>query len=304
MIKSVSVTNYLGEKMTMELRRPVGSGFVVSNITGIGPGKADINMTELAITDGEIYNSARLPGRNIVLLLRFLWDPLIEDTRHKSYRYFPIKKPVILDILTDRRTVEINGYVESNEPVIFDRQEYAQVSILCPNPYFYSKAGDGKTVTVFYGTDPLFEFPFSNESLTSPLIEFGDLKNRYEANVIYNGDAEIGATIFIDAIGPATNLTIYNVTRGQSMHIDTDKLATITGSGIVAGDTIIINTVSGEKSIQLLRNGVYTNILNTLDRGTDWFTLEKGDNVFTYTADTGLSNLLFRVENQTIYEGV
>lgn len=84
--------------------------------------------------------------------------------------------------------------------------------------------------------------------------------------VVYNGDAEIGVTITIHAIGEASNITIYNTGTREVMRIDTDKLEKFTGSGIIAGDEIIICTVKGNKSITLLRNGKTTNILNCLDK--------------------------------------
>ena len=88
------------------------------------------------------------------------------------------------------------------------------------------------------------------------------------------------------------------------MTIDTVKLEKLTGRGLIAGDDIIINTLKGEKSITLVRSGVSYNILNCLDKNTDWFTLVKGDNIFAFTADSGVTNLQFRIENKVIYEGV
>ena len=86
--------------------------------------------------------------------------------------------------------------------------------------------------------------------------------------------------------------------------INTEKISSLTGKGIVASDDIVINTAKGEKSITLIREGVSYNILNCLDKNTDWFTLAKGDNIFAFTADSGVTNLQFRVENKVIYEGV
>ena len=37
MIKSVTVTNYLGESLKMELTNPYDSGIAITDITGIGP---------------------------------------------------------------------------------------------------------------------------------------------------------------------------------------------------------------------------------------------------------------------------
>ena len=92
----------------------------------------------------------------------------------------------------------------------------------------------------------------------------------------------------------------------DKMIINTDRLKTIMGTetAIIAGDTIIINTVRGYKSITLLRDGITTNILNCLDRGSKWFTLMKGDNIFSYDADTGASNLQFYIVNKVAYDGV
>jgi len=72
----------------------------------------------------------------------------------------------------------------------------------------------------------------------------------------------------------------------------------------VRGMDIIIVTTKGNKSIQFLREGVYTNIFNALDRDSDWFTLSKGDNMFAYTAEVGEANLQFRIDNKIAYEGV
>ena len=88
------------------------------------------------------------------------------------------------------------------------------------------------------------------------------------------------------------------------MKIDTVKLQKLTGKGIVASDDIVINTSKGDKSITLISEGVSYNILNCLDKNTDWFTLAKGDNIFAFTADSGVTNLQFRIENKVIYEGV
>ncbi len=309
MIKTVTVTNYRGDSYVLELASPEKSGFLITNIDGLGPPKATINSTDFATMDGAMYNSARATTRNIVMSITFRDNPAvpllkdIETVRQLTYKYFPIKKPVTLTFETTNRKCQIVGYVESNEPVIFSEQETTQISILCPDPYFYSL---DTAVTVFSGIQPMFEFPFSNESLTEPLLEFGEIQNKTEETVNYEGDAEVGIVITIHALGAATNITIYNVDTHEQLRIDTTKLAAIPGlsNGIVAGDDIIISTIKGAKYVMFLRNGEYTNVLNALDRDSDWFTLAKGDNIFAYTADTGATNLQFQIANQIAYEGI
>lgn len=304
MIKSITVTNYLGDTLKMELSRPQLSGFIITAITGLGPGKSNINTIEISTNDGSLYNSSRVLNRNIVISLRYLGNDSIEDVRQMSYKYFPIKKKLRLLIETDNRLAEIDGYVESNEPEIFSKEEGADISIICPYPFFYSADGDGMQTTVFSGVEPLFEFPFSNESLSDPLLEMGEIHNRTDNVVIYNGDVETGIIITIHAMGEASGITIYNTLTREIMEIDTDKIATLTGSGIIAGDDIIISTVKGDKYAKLIRAGDEINILNCMDKNTDWFQLSKGDNVFVYTAETGTTNLQFKIENRLVYEGV
>lgn len=307
MIYSIVVTNYLGDRIKLELGKPDVSGFLIKSITGLGPAKANVNTTEVSTNDGSLFNSARLSQRNIVLDMVFIntvYGESIEDLRQKSYKYFPLKKSVELTIETDNRYVKTTGYVESNEPNIFSSQEGTQISIICPDPYFYSAGEDGNNVTNFYSIDPMFEFPFSNESLDEPLLVFGEIQIKTEGVITYHGDSEIGVMIYIHAIGPATNINIYNTETREVMRINTEKISSLTGKGIVASDDIVINTTKGEKSITLIREGVSYNILNCLDKNTDWFTLAKGDNIFAFTADSGVTNLQFRVENKVIYEGV
>ena len=307
MIKSITVTNYLGDSIKLELGRPEQSGFLIKSVSGLGPSKANINTTEVSTNDGSLFNSARLNQRNIVFEFIFVESinrESIEDIRQKSYKYFPIKKNVDLLIETDNRIVKTTGYVESNEPNIFSSQEGSQISIICPDPHLYSAGPDANNTTVFYSIEPVFEFPFSNESLTDSLIVFGNIQLKTENVITYKGDTEIGIIIQIHAIGEAENIIIYNTGTRESMRIDTTKLENLTGSGIVAGDDIIINTSKGDKSIKLIRSGESINILNCLDKGTDWFTLAKGDNIFAFLAESGITNLQFQIKNKIIYEGV
>lgn len=301
MIKSITVTNYLGDSIQLELAKPEKSGFIVKSITGLGPGKSTINATEVSTGDGSVFNSSRMSSRNIVLSLQFLGDDNIEDIRQLSYKYFPIKRKVTLLIETDNRTSEIDGYVESNEPDIFSKEEGAEISIICPNPFFYSAYELHSTT--FGVIMPAFEFPFSNESLTLPLIELSTIEKQPNRNLIYTGDCETGVTIHIRASGPATNIALYNVGTREVMRINTNTLSALTGSGVISGDEIVICTVKGSKSASLIRNGKMTNILNCINKDADWFQISKGSNIFAYTAETGSEDIQIEIQNRVVYEG-
>lgn len=304
MLKRFVITNHLGESITLDLLHPEYSGFIVKKVDGLGPVKANINFTELATNDGSIDNSARLESRDIVFDLIFLDDPSIEENRLKSYKYFPVKRKIKILVETDNRLCETSGRVELNEPAIFEKQTGCQISIRCPNSYFYSSGVKGIQNTVFNSVTPLFSFPFSNPSLNQKLIQFGRISQRSEANILYDGDSEIGITIKIHAKGLVEKLAIYNITTREKIQLNDAKINTLTGEKITAGDDIIIRTTKGEKGAILIRGGIEYNILNALDRPIIWFSLNKGDNLFSYIADYGLSNVNLSIENKTLYEGI
>lgn len=304
MIKSVTIINHSNEKLKLELTGPEKSGFAITKIEGLGPVKANIHTVEVSTRDGSSYNSARTTQRNIVIYLRYMFQTSIEDVRQKSYQYFPVKKPLSLIFETDNRTLGIDGYVESNEPDIFSSDSSAQISIICPNPYFYSAGKNGTNSVTFYGIEPAFEFPFMNDSTEESLLELGTIEHKTINNVPYTGDVDTGINIVMRAVGDVENVTIYNTGTRESIFIDTDKLEALTGSKIITGDEITICTVKGSKSVILLRDGVYTNILNCLSKNADWFQLTKGDNMFAYVAESGSINLQFKVTYNVLYEGI
>lgn len=307
MLKDVTITNYLGKSVTYSFEGPTledESGLLITEIEGLGPVKATVNMTQLATADGDIFNSKRLQGRNIVIKARFTYADTIEEARLLSYKYFPIGHKVTFLIRTDNRVAETEGYVESNEPEIFSDESDVQISILCESPFFLSASDEGKKETNFSAVEAMFEFPFSNESLEEKLIVFGKITNKKENTVYYEGDAETGCIIHLHAIGEVRMIDIYNIKTAEHMGIDTDKIATLTGSGLIYGDDITITTIKGKKSITLLRNGVTYNILNALAKNVDWFQLARGDNLFAFTCEYGEENLQFMIESQIVYEGV
>ena len=306
MLRKVIITNYLGKSVEYSFDNPTledKSGLLITEIEGLGPVKANVNMTQLATADGDIFNSSRLNGRNIVIKARFTYANTIEEARLLSYKFFPIGHKLTFHIETDTRIAETEGYVESNEPDIFSDESDMQVSVLCESPWFLSVDEDGKQQTNFSNVVAMFEFPFQNLG-HDPVTEFGRIINKKESTVYYDGDAETGCRIEIHAIGNVEMVTIYNVKTGDKMIIDTNKLETLTGHKLISGDTIIINTVKGNKFINLIREGETINILNVLGKDAEWFQLVKGDNLFAYTAEYGEANIQFMVETQILFEGV
>lgn len=310
MIKSVTAVNFKGESIKMDLFHPESSGFIIIKIDGIGPGKATVTKNDSKVYDGGTITSARLPSRNIKMEIDFLWVNSIEDVRHKSYKYFPLKKPITLIFETDTRTVEIEGVVESNEPDIFSSEESTNISIICPDPYFYASGENPRNKTEFSGIDALFEIPsdtgYSNESLTNALTEISALYIQSERGIMNYGEVDIGVVISIKPLSIVKGvLTISNITLGQNMSFDLNKIKTITENDFHLGDELVINTLRGKKSVTLVREGKNYNALSCIDTRTDWIYLTSGENTFTYYLNgDGIEDLQFSVTNSILYEGV
>lgn len=310
MIKSVTAVNFKGESIKMDLFHPESSGFIIIKIDGIGPGKATVTKNDSKVYDGGTITSARLPSRNIKMEIQFLWVNSIEDVRHKSYKYFPLKKPITLIFETDTRTVEIEGVVESNEPDIFSSEESTNISIICPDPYFYAAGENARSKTEFSGINSVFEIPsdtgYSNESLTEALTEISTLYVQSERGIMNYGEVDIGVVISVKPLAIVKGiLTISNITLGQNMSFDLNKIKTITENDFHLGDELVINTLRGKKSVTLVREGKNYNALSCIDTRTDWIYLTSGENTFTYYLDgEGIEDLQFSVTNSILYEGV
>ena len=178
------------------------------------------------------------------------------------------------------------------------------VSIRCPDPYFRLD-GDGAELSESVGgNQPVFEFPFSNESLTQPLLEFGTIQSYVEKNLYYSGDGENGLKIHANFYGPVTNPRFHIRNTNQKLGISTVHVEALTGAPITSGDTIDINTMRGQKSITLIRGNNTHNIIGAISPDSTWLYVDRGDNVFTYKVDSGFENMSVSITTTPLYLGV
>lgn len=151
MIKGVVIKNYLDEKMTIEMGNPQKTGIYIKNIDGLGLPSMSVQTDEAVNYNISNYLSSSISPRNLVLTFGITDDEYVETTRRKLYKYFIPQFPTQLEIVTDViGSVSIVGYVESFDPDIFSNAETVQISLICPDPYFYTggkitESSDNKT---------------------------------------------------------------------------------------------------------------------------------------------------------------
>ena len=257
------------------------------SVTGANPPSANINTSTVVGMDGTLFNSARVNQRNIVLTLAIHYP--IESNRQVLYDLFKIKGIVKVKYKTDFRDVYISGYVESIEVNAWSQIQKAQISIICPQPFWMAEED---TIIRFTDSIAMFEFPFS---IPAEGIEFSRLAQL--TSVMMNaGEIEIGGIITFRAKSDGVqNPGFYNLTTQKYFGVD------IT---MQSGDIITINTNYGKKSVTLLRSGEVTNLLPYRKSGSEWVQFVSGSNILSIDAAESLSNLDASVTVTQKFEGV
>lgn len=280
---SLKVKNDRGN--TLELTNNLN--YTVYKIVGLNPPKATINSSVNTTTDGSSINSVRLENRNIVIYMTIEGD--VEANRINLYKYFPVKKNVKLYFKNESRNIYIEGNVELIECDLFTNKQITQISIICPKPYFKDVQN---LITTFGDVSPMFEFPFS---ISKTGVEISSVTVNQRRSIINTGDVETGVIIKLFCTGTVVNPVIYDVLKRTQLKLNFTMLAS---------DTIVINTNVGEKSIELIRDGVTYNAMGYMAQDSRWFVMEAGDNVFTYDADSGNSYLQLTFTTSILYSGV
>ena len=265
------IENKNGEVYVLTGDEPV---YQVINIIGLNPPKAQINTTTLVGLDGAVFNSSKLETRNIVLTIKINGD--VETNRLNLYNYFRTKEWCKFYYSNNSRDVYIVGYIDSVECDLFTNSEKAQISIICPYPYFKSIT---EIVTDISSTLALFTFPFSI-NIGEP-IPISDYDENRSVNVYNASESETGVIITITFEDNVDSIEIKNTATGDDLILNYE---------FQEDDIVTINTYKGQKSITLTRNGIRTNIFSALQQGSVFFQLIPGSNPFGYLADDGTSN--------------
>lgn len=277
----LSVKNISGDV----LRLTRNNNYAITGVNGLTPVAANINTSTAGINDGVVYNSARLSYRNIVITLCFARN--VETSRIKLYDYFQTKQFCRLYFSNGSRDVYIDGYVETFECDLFTMTETAQISIICPKPYFKNVT---ETVNSGATVSAAFEFPTAFNDVVFSTETAGTT-----VTIPNNGDVSAGMDIEINFTGSVSAPVIRNAATGEYFRLNRN---------FVSGDKVTVNTRSGEKSVILTRFGVEFNIINALDAGASWLQLQRGNNTLLLGANSGSTALSVTFKHYDLFAGV
>ena len=147
-------------------------------------------------------------------------------------------------------------------------------TLFCSNPYFNNLSDSRIDIALWQKT---FHFP-----IESRRIIFGVRNPSLIANIINDGDTDIGMVIEFRATGTVKNPQLFDIKTQKFMKIDT----------IMKADEIIrVDTRKDSRKIVSICNGTETNIFNKENKDATMLQLKRGDNVLRYNADDNLDHL-------------
>lgn len=281
---SLILENQNGEQIDLTT---TANKYMTSEIDGLHPPAGTISTSTYAGMDGSYLNNAFIEKRNIVITFE-MRGVNIEKRRHALYRVVKPSRYIKILYKTANIDVYAEGYVETCSVDNFGGKVSGQISIICPDPYFYSASPIHAYYSQIAGA---FVFPFPQSDEPFPLGVYSTTDNITLRN---DGD-ETGFIIQIEALDTAKTPTIYNADTGEYLQIKGE---------LEKGDLITITTKTGNKTVTLTRNGVDSNIINRLVAGSTWLTLSQGVNHFHVTAVRNVKNIRVTLIHTNSFLGV
>lgn len=283
MIFSLILENEYGEKLDFST---TANRYMTSKIEGLNPPTGTISTSTYAGMNGSYLNNAFIEKRNVVISFEMRGIG-IEKRRHALYKVVKTSRYIKVYYRTPNIDVYTEGYVETCEVSNFGQFTSGQISIICPDIYWYSTE---MQIAEYSQVSGAFHFIFPDNDEPFPLGVY----NTQNTMTIKNDGDETGFTLEISG-GPAKNPTIHNIETGEYMQIL---------GNIEQGDIIRITTKTGGKTVTLERNGMTENIINRLISGSAWLNLREGENTFILSASDGFNNLKVRLIHRNAYLGV
>ena len=237
--------------------------------TGLQPMNAVIYTTALAGLNGATFQSSRLNTRNIVLTFTLLSH--IEENRRLIFSMFTSGSMLRLFYAGGGREAWIDGVVETlttNQFLATPHKQVIQVSMLCPDPLL--------------------------KSMDEMEIVLSGLNN----NVYYGGEYPYGIKAVFTFTGQVANPVI--IIRPPYQVVEDLKIV----GQFTAADTVILNTIQGQRSVIQVNGNTETDITNNLEYPIHWSKVTQGYNYITYGATTGASLVRCTLYLTEVYGGV
>lgn len=282
--------------------------FGITKITGLEASELEVSTTENALVDGSTVDGKRIKKRPIHIEATLRDDKNNESNRQRIISFFNPKytgKLTVNHSGTERNIeYELEGWNFVAKNNVYNQLAIV-VDLMCPDPFMKNIDNFGKNMAD-YSKHIAFPWrvvkkkvivPDPYKGLTLPGQITGYRTLRKEVFLPNDGHVPTGLQIeFIATRGPVTNpkITLIRTSAGESGKFMRVKVA------MEKGDVLLIDTNKRHQVIELNGGNVYQKI----DRLSQPFELEKGDNYLEYDADENYTNLDVRLYYTPLYLGV
>lgn len=269
-------------------------GIVIDSIEGIYSFDGVVATSPYSQTSGDRYKSSRTAKRNIVVsgvIFSDYWD-----NRQMLYKVFRVGAQGKFGYIENGRDTRFANYY--TESVEVDQNAYRatfQISLICPDPFFYLENPE-----VFDLASWIKDFEFPHE-----FVEDGEELGHRETEMIKeivnaNGVDGIGLQITMTADGNVVNPYVFLYETNQKITVGTES----NPFTLTSGARIEIDTTTGHKNAVLVTGTTETRINDRLDPTSEFFQLRAGVNTVGYNAESGVDHLNVHVEYKMRFLGV
>jgi hypothetical protein len=249
MLSKVEVRNRQGDTLVMPFD-DFDNGLAIADIEGLDPTKATLVSSGFAGIDGAQYYSSKREPRNLKLKIELVPDfvnTTARSLRQKLYQFLMPKTEVTLRFYEALGSYyDIVGRVEEFSAPLFTKDPVADISLMCFDPDFF----DPNPVTV------------NGLTVTGSTVTM--------TTIPYLGTVETGMLFTLNLDRPISSFSIVHQTpAGDTYQLDFAET-------LLAGDKLVISTISGSKGASLTRNNTITSILWGVSPQARWLELEGG----------------------------
>lgn len=261
--------------------------FKLTQAEGLHGVEVEFSETESAYADGSTVDNARALPRGIALKFAMQGDVAASlDVFHAVVKSKQIG--TLIKTEGDRETriqgrVTIPPYTRLSDAVAVELQLY------CGQPYWEDV---NELVGTISDIVDLLYFPEEGRGFSEEGVPFGEIDTEQTQTITNDGDASVGLTIVINALGEVKNPRISctsGTQNGWYMKLNTT---------LADGDEVIISTHRGNKFITINGSAYkdFSPILSALEyNGADWLQLETGSNTFNILSDTIGAKMYFHI---------
>lgn len=269
-------------------------GILIESVDGIYEFIGEVKTSPYSQTNGDRYKNTRATKRNILISGKIFDD--FWNNRQLMYRVFRLgSRGRFCYTEPDQSNRYADYYVEKVDIDQGHAFGQYQVSLICPDPFFY--AGEPEYIDL---ASWLSGFTFAHN-----FIAAGEELGSRESTMIsaiknLNGVDGIGMKIVMTSSGDVVNPYVYLVETGERITIGTAA----NPYTLTSGKRVEIETTTGKKNIVQVANNVTTRINEYLDPNSSFFQLGAGDNTIGFNASEGAEYLNVHIEHQMRYLGV